>query len=259
VPLLKSRSIAVGNKQGLARPADHLPTQKDSRSPGGWPGPAGVVEVEQALGGEDPPMKLVLDDLCFASPPVVDPFSLDRYRFEGGAAGGHRHGHEVDLVARTGAGVTDGVAGHLARLPASGPFVSGRGAGTWTRCSGAHGLERVSPSTSVTVARTRSSKPSQTSVPSSPSDARGRSGAKLALTRPATSSDGPITTTTPGPGHPKAPGPRVPSLPGPHFREDPPAEGVGFEPTVPIGHNGFRDRPIRPLSHPSSSHYVLRA
>ncbi len=32
------------------------------------------------------------------------------------------------------------------------------------------------------------------------------------------------------------------------------AEGVGFEPTVPIGHNGFRDRPIRPLSHPSRSH-----
>lgn len=29
------------------------------------------------------------------------------------------------------------------------------------------------------------------------------------------------------------------------------AEGVGFEPTVPKGHNGFRDRPIRPLSHPS--------
>ena len=29
------------------------------------------------------------------------------------------------------------------------------------------------------------------------------------------------------------------------------AEGVGFEPTVPIRHNGFRDRPIRPLSHPS--------
>jgi hypothetical protein len=29
------------------------------------------------------------------------------------------------------------------------------------------------------------------------------------------------------------------------------AEGVGFEPTEPIGLNGFRDRPIRPLSHPS--------
>ena len=28
---------------------------------------------------------------------------------------------------------------------------------------------------------------------------------------------------------------------------------MGFEPTVPKGHNGFRDRPIRPLSHPSSS------
>ena len=30
------------------------------------------------------------------------------------------------------------------------------------------------------------------------------------------------------------------------------AEGVGFEPTVPIGYNGFRDRPIRPLWHPSA-------
>ena len=29
------------------------------------------------------------------------------------------------------------------------------------------------------------------------------------------------------------------------------AEGVGFEPTVRSAHNGFRDRPIRPLSHPS--------
>ena len=29
------------------------------------------------------------------------------------------------------------------------------------------------------------------------------------------------------------------------------AEGVGFEPTVPIRHNGFRDRPIQPLSHPT--------
>jgi site-specific DNA recombinase len=35
------------------------------------------------------------------------------------------------------------------------------------------------------------------------------------------------------------------------LKEDYLAEGVGFEPTVPIGHNGFRDRPIRPLSHPS--------
>ena len=34
-------------------------------------------------------------------------------------------------------------------------------------------------------------------------------------------------------------------------RLDPVAEGVGFEPTVPMRHNGFRDRPIRPLSHPS--------
>jgi site-specific DNA recombinase len=32
------------------------------------------------------------------------------------------------------------------------------------------------------------------------------------------------------------------------------AEGVGFEPTVPREeHNGFRDRPIRPLSHPSGA------
>ncbi len=29
------------------------------------------------------------------------------------------------------------------------------------------------------------------------------------------------------------------------------AEGVGFEPTVRMTYNGFRDRPIRPLSHPS--------
>ena len=30
------------------------------------------------------------------------------------------------------------------------------------------------------------------------------------------------------------------------------AEGVGFEPTVPRkGYNGFRDRPVRPLRHPS--------
>jgi hypothetical protein len=29
------------------------------------------------------------------------------------------------------------------------------------------------------------------------------------------------------------------------------AEGVGFEPTVRRTYNGFRDRPIRPLSHPS--------
>ena len=29
------------------------------------------------------------------------------------------------------------------------------------------------------------------------------------------------------------------------------AEEVGFEPTVAIHHNGFRDRPIRPLWHPS--------
>ena len=30
------------------------------------------------------------------------------------------------------------------------------------------------------------------------------------------------------------------------------AEGVGFEPTVRIAHNGFRDRPDRPLRHPSA-------
>jgi hypothetical protein len=30
------------------------------------------------------------------------------------------------------------------------------------------------------------------------------------------------------------------------------AEGVGFEPTVPKGYNGFRDRPDRPLWHPSA-------
>ena len=30
------------------------------------------------------------------------------------------------------------------------------------------------------------------------------------------------------------------------------AEGVGFEPTVRIAYNGFRDRPVRPLRHPSA-------
>ncbi len=30
------------------------------------------------------------------------------------------------------------------------------------------------------------------------------------------------------------------------------AERVGFEPTVPKGHNGFRDRPVRPLRHLSA-------
>ena len=29
------------------------------------------------------------------------------------------------------------------------------------------------------------------------------------------------------------------------------AEGVGFEPTIPIRYNGFQDRRIRPLCHPS--------
>jgi hypothetical protein len=33
------------------------------------------------------------------------------------------------------------------------------------------------------------------------------------------------------------------------------AERVGFEPTVPQGHNGFRDRPIQPLSHLSFTEY----
>ncbi len=28
---------------------------------------------------------------------------------------------------------------------------------------------------------------------------------------------------------------------------------MGFEPTVPGGHNGFRDRPIQPLSHLSET------
>ncbi len=35
------------------------------------------------------------------------------------------------------------------------------------------------------------------------------------------------------------------------LNEDYLAEGVGFEPTVRMTYNGFRDRPIRPLSHPS--------
>jgi hypothetical protein len=33
------------------------------------------------------------------------------------------------------------------------------------------------------------------------------------------------------------------------------AEGVGFEPTVRKAYNGFRDRPIRPLWHPSEALY----
>jgi ketosteroid isomerase-like protein len=37
------------------------------------------------------------------------------------------------------------------------------------------------------------------------------------------------------------------------------AEGVGFEPTVPLaGHNGFRDRPVRPLRHPSVFESTVR-
>ena len=40
------------------------------------------------------------------------------------------------------------------------------------------------------------------------------------------------------------------------------AEGVGFEPTVGITYNGFRDRPVQPLRHPSAhsvshSHFRL--
>jgi site-specific DNA recombinase len=34
------------------------------------------------------------------------------------------------------------------------------------------------------------------------------------------------------------------------------AEGVGFEPTVRMTYNGFRDRPIRPLSHPSGGNSI---
>src|SRR5579875_1861261 len=37
------------------------------------------------------------------------------------------------------------------------------------------------------------------------------------------------------------------------------AEGVGFEPTVRRTYNGFRDRPIRPLSHPSGEETRRRA
>ena len=36
--------------------------------------------------------------------------------------------------------------------------------------------------------------------------------------------------------------------------ECPMAERVGFEPTVRVAHNGFRDRPVRPLRHLSASH-----
>jgi hypothetical protein len=38
------------------------------------------------------------------------------------------------------------------------------------------------------------------------------------------------------------------------------AEGVGFEPTVAHkDHNGFRDRPDRPLRHPSGSDIIAQA
>ena len=40
------------------------------------------------------------------------------------------------------------------------------------------------------------------------------------------------------------------------FKHDPRvilAEGVGFEPTIPIRYTGFQDRRNRPLCHPSSS------
>ena len=43
----------------------------------------------------------------------------------------------------------------------------------------------------------------------------------------------------------------TPVLSGLGLNKDYLAEGVGFEPTVGRTHNGFRDRPIRPLSHPS--------
>jgi hypothetical protein len=44
--------------------------------------------------------------------------------------------------------------------------------------------------------------------------------------------------------HTKAPQPRAFRLYS--------AEGVGFEPTVDeTAHNGFRDRPVQPLRHPS--------
>ncbi len=36
------------------------------------------------------------------------------------------------------------------------------------------------------------------------------------------------------------------------------AEGVGFEPTVRKAHNGFRDRPVRPLRHPSTGSLIVR-
>ena len=55
----------------------------------------------------------------------------------------------------------------------------------------------------------------------------------------------------PWPGTRKGPPDRSFVTIGSTCRKDPFAEGVGFEPTVPTGHNGFRDRPIRPLSHPS--------
>ena len=36
------------------------------------------------------------------------------------------------------------------------------------------------------------------------------------------------------------------------------AEGQGFEPWV-LAHNGFQDRPVRPLRHPSGEHVMARA
>ena len=36
------------------------------------------------------------------------------------------------------------------------------------------------------------------------------------------------------------------------------AERVGFEPTVPRGYTGFRDRPVRPLQHLSDLFYFFR-
>lgn len=34
------------------------------------------------------------------------------------------------------------------------------------------------------------------------------------------------------------------------------AEGEGFEPSIPIAqYNGFRDRPVQPLRHPSNKNF----
>ncbi len=36
------------------------------------------------------------------------------------------------------------------------------------------------------------------------------------------------------------------------------AEGEGFEPPVPVGHNGFQDRHLKPLGHPSAPGIIQR-